>query len=415
MPGFKTLNGNNLETEYLTNIEFIDRYASAQLWAWGSNGGSSSSNGRLGLTGLSSGHTFFSDDGDRRQPERVIFGSMEPYPNYYANGALESSWKKLSIGRGTTHAIKSDGSLWYWSNVTFSTINSASFATYGGGSIDVSGGTGHSAVITYSGSIVSRGNNTFGQIGDGTRTARTTLTLPITGNGSWKSVSCGSNNTLAIKTDGTLWAWGDNTYGQLGDGTAIHKSSPVQNILGGNTWSVISSGDSHALAIKTDGTLWAWGINDFGQLGDSTVIAKSSPVQIPGTTWKTVIAGVKHSAAIKNDGTLWLWGANSGNYVGLLGDGTSTNKSSPVQIISGGTWKQVACGNTHNLGIKSDGTVWGWGADANGQLATFTSTFTPKSSPVQTRLVGEGTLSGYWKQVACGDNFSMMIGFDAWR
>lgn len=276
----------------------------------------------------------------------------------------------------------------------------------------MSGGIDHSAVITYSGSIASRGNNQYGQIGDGTTTDRSTLTLNITGNTSWKKISCGSNNTLAIKTDGTLWGWGRNDSGELGDNTTVHKSSPVQTVAGNNTWSEISCGDRHALAVKSDGTLWTWGLNDQGQLGDGTTVNKSSPVQIPGTTWKQVFAGIKNSAAIKSDGTLWLWGINTS---GQLGDNSAVSKSSPVQTIAGGnSWKQVDCGNTHTLAIKTDGTIWSWGSDTYGELATFSSTYTAKSSPVQVRLVGDGSSTGYWRQVACGDNFSMMIGFDAY-
>lgn len=389
MPGFIGSNGNNLEIEYLTEIEFTDRYASAQLWSWGRN-----SNGQLGLGNFV----------NRRKPEQVIALSTNTYANTSANVALESSWEKMSIKNGKIHAIKVDGSLWHWSNTSFYTLTSYSC-------LDVSGGADHSAVITSSGTIASRGDNTYGQIGDGTTTTASGLTLNITGSTYWIKLSCGTNNTLAIKLDGTLWGWGRNDSGQLGDNTVLNKSSPVQTVSGSNTWSEISCGNSHTLAVKTDGTLWSWGLNHLGQLGDGTTINKSSPVQIPGNTWSKVYAGIDNSAAIKRDGTLYLWGNNNG---GILGDNTAVNKSSPVQTIAGGQWKQVACGNTHTLGIKTDGTVWSWGSDTYGELATFTSTFTAKSSPVQVRLVGDGSITGYWKQVACGDNFSMMIGYDAY-
>ena len=152
--------------------------------------------------------------------------------------------------------------------------------------------------------------------------------------------------------DGTLWTWGYNPYGSLGDNTTTNKSSPVQTIAGGTNWKQVSASGSHTAAIKTDGTLWTWGQNNFGQLGDNTTTSKYSPVQTiaGGTNWKQVSCGTMHTAAIKTDGTLWIWGSNS---YGQLGDNTTTYKSSPVQTISAGTdWKQVSCGYNHTAAIK---------------------------------------------------------------
>ena len=153
---------------------------------------------------------------------------------------------------------------------------------------------------------------------------------------------------------GSLWTWGYNDYGGLGDNTNTRKSSPVQTIAAGTNWKQVSCGDSHTSAIKTDGTLWVWGWNYFGQLGDNTTASKSSPVQTisGGTNWKQVAGGGAHTAAIKTDGTLWSWGYNG---AGQLGDNTTIAKSSPVQTISAGTdWKQVAGGASHTAAIKDD-------------------------------------------------------------
>jgi len=157
-----------------------------------------------------------------------------------------------------------------------------------------------------------------------------------------------------IFSEGGLWTWGYNFYGGLGDNTVTNKSSPVQTITGGTNWKQVAGGTLHTAAIKTDGTLWTWGDNEYGELGDNTVTNKSSPVQTitGGTNWKQVAGGSFHTAAIKTDGTLWTWGYN-GN--GGLGDSTVTNKSSPVQTIAGGTnWKQVAGGTLHTAAIKDD-------------------------------------------------------------
>ncbi len=145
----------------------------------------------------------------------------------------------------------------------------------------------------------------------------------------WASVSAGTFHTLATKTDGTLWAWGDNSYGQLGDGTNLYKNVPIQIGIATN-WASVSVGSSNTLATKADGTLWAWGHNSYGQLGDGTTVNKNAPTQIGAvTTWASVSARTVQTLATKTDGTLWAWGYN---FYGQLGDGTTVSKSVPVNI-----------------------------------------------------------------------------------
>ena len=238
------------------------------------------------------------------------------------------------------------------------------------------------------------GDNAFGQLGDNTTASKSSPVQTVSAGTNWKQVTCGSSHTAAIKTDGTLWLWGNNVRGQLGDNTTSAKSSPVQTISAGTNWKQVSCGATHTAAIKTDGTLWLWGYNDYGKLGDNTAASKSSPVQTiaGGTNWKQVACGFNNTAAIKTDGTLWLWGNNAS---GQLGDNTVASKSSPVQTISGGTnWKQVSCGNNHTAAIKTDGTLWLWGSNSNGKLGDNTTA--SKSSPVQTIAAGAN-----WKQVSC--------------
>ncbi len=213
-------------------------------------------------------------------------------------------------------------------------------------------------------------------------TATTTYTVTGTnaagcvGGNIWASVSAGGSHNLAIKTDGTLWAWGDNTYGQLGDGTNTLKKIPVQ-IGTATNWVMVSGGNNHSLAIRSDGTLWAWGYNGLGMLGDGTIIDKNVPVQIGvGTTWVTVCAAGSHSIAMKTGGSLWAWGYN--NY-GQLGDGTFTQRNTPIQIGVATNWSAISAASDHTLAIKADGTLWSWGRNTFGQLGdgTINSRNTP--------------------------------------
>jgi len=195
----------------------------------------------------------------------------------------------------------------------------------------------------------------------------------------WNSISAGYLNSAAIKTDGTLWSWGRNEVGQLGQNNTTYRSSPVQ--IPGNTWSSISVSnfDSRAslLATKTDGTLWVWGYNVSGQLGQNNRTVYSSPTQIPGTTWSSISVSKVHSLATKTDGTLWSWGTNSN---GELGQSNRTGYSSPVQI-PGNTWSSISSGNYFSLATKTDGTLWSWGSNGYGQLGQNNRTV--YSSPTQ--------------------------------
>ncbi len=265
--------------------------------------------------------------------------------------------------------------------------------------------TAHYSIVPLS-NLLQWGTNSDGQIGDNTQINRSSPVQTIAGGFNWRQLANGPAYTAAIKTDGTLWVWGNGTSGKLGTGTTTDRSSPVQTIAGGTNWKQVACGLNHTAAIKTDGTLWVWGDNFYGQLGDGTSFGKSSPVQTltGGTDWKQVSCGRYHTAAVKTDGTLWTWGNNS--FYGQLGDNTQINRSSPVQTIAGGTdWKQVACGQDHTSAIKTDGTLWGWGYDLNGQLGDNANTL--RSSPVQTIAGGTD-----WKQVACGQDHTAAIKTD---
>jgi alpha-tubulin suppressor-like RCC1 family protein len=254
------------------------------------------------------------------------------------------------------------------------------------------------------GTVWGVGNNGNGELGDNTTDDRSSPVQTICGGSNWVQINCGYYNIAGLKDDGTLWTWGQNEDGGLGDNTTDDKSSPVQTICGGNDWKTMVVGTyfEHCAAIKTDGTLWLWGHNSDGEIGDETTDDKSSPVQTicGGTDWKQVASGGSHTAAIKDNGTLWCWGQNSN---GQLGDNTSVTKSSPVQTICGGIdWKSVSCGKDFIAAIKNDGTCWTWGRNGYGQLGDETTN--DRSSPVQTVTYGTD-----WKQISCGDYHMLAI------
>ena len=238
------------------------------------------------------------------------------------------------------------------------------------------------------GALYAWGDGAVGGLGLNNQTDLSSPTqLPGTTWGTtFTSLDCGNQGASAIKTDGTLWAWGYNSYGELGFNNGTQYSSPKQ-VGTDTTWSTIARGLEFSLSTKTDGTLWAWGRNYWGQLGQNeSTNYYSSPRQIPGTSWKNTIrqgANLSSVLAIKTNGTLWSWGRNL--HTGCLGQNNQTDYSSPRQVGTNTTWNEVGR-STKNLScaIKTDGTLWTWGSSNYGQLGlNETGTGVNKSSPTQ--------------------------------
>jgi alpha-tubulin suppressor-like RCC1 family protein len=318
--------------------------------------------------------------------------------------AAGNTWSTISIGNSFAAAIKNDGTLWLWgsnysgqlgNNSIINTNSPVQTLSAGNNWSVISLSANHAAAIKTDGTLWLWGSNFQGQLGDNTVVNKSSPVQTFSGGTTWSKVACGTNSTAAIKTDGTLWTWGWNFVGQLGDNNFSSKSTPAQTVASGTTWSLISGGGIHYVATKTDGTLWVWGHGGFGQIGNNDTNNRNSPIQaIPGTTtWSKISCGTYYTTAIKNDGSLWVWGRNS---YGQLGVNTTLNISSPVQTVSLGTnWNLVGCGYNHMTAIKSDGTLWTWGSNTNGILGDGTTTH--RSSPIQT--VSQNTT---WSKVFVG-------------
>jgi len=223
------------------------------------------------------------------------------------------------------------------------------------------------------------GQNTNGELAQDDLTNRS-IPVQIGESNVWKDTSCGAYHVLSIKADGTLWASGNNGYGQLGLGDTVKRSSLVQ--VGADTdWDTVDCGGDSTIAFKEDGSVWAWGNSNYNQLYGIGSSKCSSPVQISAAgVWSTmVVSGEGHTLGIKTDGTLWGWGRNA---VGQVGVGTATNAvASPTQVGAQTDWITVAVGFYHSLGIRFGGVGWGWGYNGYGQIGNNSRTM--RSSPVQ--------------------------------
>lgn len=332
------------------------------LWAWGWN-----ASGQLG-----DGTTT-----DRSSPVKIGEG--------FTQVAAGLSWQDSSdsFHDGHSLALKEDGSLWAWGGNTYgqlgdgTTTQRSSPVKIGDGYVSVSAGAHHSVAIKADGSLWAWGGNEFGQLGDGTKTDRHTPVNVFSGYRFTQAVAAYAY-TIAINTtpgdcDGNLWAWGGNAYGQFGDMTTTDSYITKLDCNWGSGWSKLYATNAHTVAIASNSELWAWGHNNYGQLGDGTTTDWFSHF---GTGYVQATAGTHHTAAIKTDGSLWTWGRN--NY-GQLGDGTTTERHTPVKI--GDAYALVSGGAGHTVALKADGSVWAWGENNYGQIGDGTTT--QRLSPVQ--------------------------------
>jgi len=293
----------------------------------------------------------------------------------------------VSANRYHSVALKGDGTLWAWGynnrgQLGDGTTNNSSTpeqVTVGITWVSVAAGGYHTVAIRNDGTIWAWGLNNRGQLGNGTTTDSSNpnpIQVDVAGN-DWISIAAGSDFTVALKSDGTLWAWGDNSYGQLGRDpvSPFYSTIPIQ-VNGDTDWAAVSAGAYHCLALKKNGKLYAWGDNDLGGqlgIGDTygDVLFSSVPLKVSDDTdWAVVVAGGSHSLALKSDGSLYAWGDNS---YGQLGRETVDIQSTiPLRVDGAADWTSVACGYSHSLALKDDGTLLVWGRNNYGQLANGT-------------------------------------------
>jgi alpha-tubulin suppressor-like RCC1 family protein len=315
-----------------------------------------------------------------------------------------TDWIQLNSGQQHVIGIRANGTAWGWGDGSAGQLGDNTIVTKNspvsvvGGFTDwiqVSAGYRHSLGIRANGTAWSWGFNNSAQMGDGTTANRSSPVSVLGGFTDWTQVSAGTRHSLGIRSNGIAYAWGNNELGRLGDDTTVQKSSPVSVAGGFTDWTQVSAGDQHSLGVRANGTAWAWGNGSNGRLGDNTIVTKSSPVSVVGsfTDWTQVSAGRQHSLGVRANGTAWGWGYGS---FGSLGGGTAVSNISPVSVVGGFTdWTQVSAGSNHSLGLRANGTAWAWGSGGQGRLGDNTTV--NKSSPVS--VVGGFT---DWIQVSAG-------------
>ena len=359
------------------------------VWAWGTN-----RNGRIG-----DGTTT-----DRHTPVQV-----QNLSNITA----------ISAGGSHSIALRNDGTVWTWGTNGYGQLGDGTTTNrytpvqvQGLSNITaISAGNAHSIALRNDGTVWAWGWNGVGQLGDGTAFIDRRVPVQVQNLTNITAISAGSAYSVALRNDGTVWAWGGNSRGRLGNGTTASSRTPLQvvgeNGIGylnlflnsnGNTTNnnnnnvpptgfttpMISAGNTHTVALRNDGTVWAWGSNDNGQLEDGTTTSSHIPVQVQNLSNITAISttgGIlrgHYTVALRNDGTVWAWG---NNIYGQLGDGTTINRRTPVQVQNLNNITAISARSSHTVALRSDGTVWAWGRNRFGQLGDGTTT--TRHTPVQ--------------------------------
>jgi len=317
-------------------------------------------------------------------------------------------------------ALTADGRVWEWGSGGLSAASSPNrFVPVPvpglSGVVAVAAGMSHSLAVKADGTVWAWGDNLHGQLGDGTHDASSTP-IRVPGLSGVNAVAAGRGFSVALTASGTVWTWG--AAGNLGNGTTAESPGPVQaSLLSGVV--AISACNDHSLALRTDGTVWSWGWNGYGQLGDGVSgVNRTVPIQVVGLSNATAIAaGGDFSLALKGDGSVWAWGAN---WHGQLGDGTTTQHNLPAQVAGLSGVTGIGAGYSHALAVRSDGGARAWGANSEGQLGDGITERQSQPTPVSVQLTEVARVAGgaffsvalrhdgsVW---ACGSNASGQLG-----
>ncbi|MCW5980380.1 MAG: choice-of-anchor D domain-containing protein [Bryobacteraceae bacterium] len=280
----------------------------------------------------------------------------------------------FAVGTNHTLAVKSDGTVWAWGYNEWGTLGNGT-SWYRNMPVAVTGLTGivsvdaseglwdwesfrsHSLALTSDGKVWAWGNGSEGQFGNGTRN-RSDVSVPVSNLTGAVAIAAGGRHSVALEGDGTVWAWGWNRLGQLGDGSNTDSTVPVA--VHNLTEAVaVAAGGAHSLALERDGAVWAWGYNQSGQLGNGGNTHANLPVRVTNLGGVVAIAaGDSHSLALKSDGTVWAWGWNPD---GQLGNGATAGSNVPVQVSNLTKVVTIAAGGGQSMAVDTDGTAWAWG------------------------------------------------------
>ena len=344
------------------------------------------------------GYTFdgwYADETFSGNKVTSIPGTETGDKEYFAKWILNpkaNSYNKISGGMYHNLAIDQNGNLIVWGLNNNGQLGDGTTADRidlthimdGTTFTEISAGGLFSLAIDNAGNLYAWGANGVGQLGDGTTVNKLVPTQIMSGT-TFKAISAGISHSLAIDVSGNLYVWGNNNKGQLGNGTTTNISTPTQ-IMSGTTFTAIAAAQNYSLAIDSNGNLYAWGENNNGELGTGDTTAYTVPTQVmAGTTFKSVVAGrgQAYNLAIDTNGNLYSWGQNT---YGQLGNNSTDDVNTPTQILAGTTFEKISVGYNTSFAIDTDGNLYAWGANGNGELGDGTKTL--RKSPVK---VAEGT------------------------